>query len=380
MDNLYFRKRLAKLWSDKIDSMEVTEEDRKEIDRLQDYLFANNANSDTDIEQVKKEIYKSLSPIDSSKHRAFFSENERYIWGIRPEPEKTIKIQKNIPLNNKMYIIEDSFLRSVSTVTNKLSGDNNKYFNSCGYTIDDLSHYVDATRPSRMELTLNSDWEINDEQLQRVRKLIKSIVSNKVTKYNHQPIFKPDIGRKGVEKVLVIDQAYGDYSIIKGMANDSTFEKMLDKAIKDNPNSDIIIKTHPDALGKVSLRPKCYYQNIKLKDNLYRLTDAINPISLLEYVDKVYVCSSQFGFEALMCGKEVNTFGMPFYAGWGLTKDVKKCDRRTRTRTLEEVFYIAYIMFSLYINPNTSQPCEIEDAIDLLIEHREKYFKEKNSD
>jgi capsular polysaccharide export protein len=34
------------------------------------------------------------------------------------------------------------------------------------------------------------------------------------------------------------------------------------------------------------------------------------------------------GFEALLLGKAVHCFGMPFYAGWGLTHDSKTCPRR----------------------------------------------------
>jgi capsular polysaccharide export protein len=94
-------------------------------------------------------------------------------------------------------------------------------------------------------------------------------------------------------------------------------------------------------------------------------------------VDKVYVCSTQFGFEALMCGKEVHVFGMPFYAGWGLTKDRQTCERRTNIRSLEEIFYIAYIMYSYYVNPEKKCRCEIEEAMDYLLNLREEYMKSK---
>ena len=257
--------------------------------------------------------------------------------------------------------------------------ENEKFYQyACGYIIDDLTAYFDATRPSRMENILNSDFEITKEQKIRARKVIDTLVKTKVSKYNNQPIYKPIIGRTEAKKVLVVDQSYQDYSIIKGCANDSTFKKMLECAIRENPYADILIKTHPDAIGATSTKPKCYYQNIKEENNIYKIIQPINPISMIEYVDKVYVCSSQFGFEALMCNKEVFTFGIPFYAGWGLTNDDQICSRRTRRRTLEEIFYIAYIYMAQYINPKTNKPCEIEEVIDYLIEYREKYFNENN--
>ncbi len=150
---------------------------------------------------------------------------------------------------------------------------------------------------------------------------------------------------------------------------------MVKTAIKDNPNCDIIIKTHPDAKYKKKIS---YFSNIQEGNGVYKITEAINPLSLIEYVDKVYVCSTQLGFEALMAGKEVHTFGVPFYSNWGLTVDHNICGRRQRKRTLEEIFYISYIMFSLYINPVSKKQMEIEEAIEYLIDLRKEYFKEFN--
>lgn len=76
-----------------------------------------------------------------------------------------------------------------------------------------------------------------------------------------------------------------------------------------------------------------------------------------------------------MCGKECHTFGMPFYAGWGLTIDQKHCLRRTRKRTLEEIFYIFYCMYTHYINPDKKCKCSLDEAIDGIIRERDEYFK-----
>jgi capsular polysaccharide export protein len=42
--------------------------------------------------------------------------------------------------------------------------------------------------------------------------------------------------------------------------------------------------------------------------------------------------------------KEVVVFGMPFYAGWGLTDGKQVLQRRTNKRMLEEIFCITYII------------------------------------
>jgi capsular polysaccharide export protein len=99
------------------------------------------------------------------------------------------------------------------------------------------------------------------------------------------------------------------------------------------------------------------------------ISDYINPISLLENFDEVWTVSSQMGFEALMLGKKVRCYGTPFYAGYGLTEDMDSNDvltfRNTYPRTLEEIFYNAYIRYASYFNyNNTAIKWEIEDALE----------------
>lgn len=213
---------------------------------------------------------------------------------------------------------------------------------------------------------------LNNNQLKRSRNCIKLILDNHLTKYNYQPIVTPEIGSPEKKKILVVDQSFGDMSITMGKATEKTFEKMLEAAIYENPDSDIIVKTHPDT---TSGGRSGYYNILPDKDNVFKYTNPINPISLINYSDKVYVCTTQFGFEALMCNKEVHVFGMPFYAGWGLTKDFQKCERRNNKRTVEELFYITYIMYSYYVNPVARKKCEIEEAMNYLIQSRKLYFE-----
>lgn len=298
--------------------------------------------------------------------------NAAIIWGSaswEPQTETILyAMNQNIPLLK----FEDGFLRSADTYCNKKAL--KKYTDGISFTFSDTVHYFDATRESRMEKLLNDKTLIiTDEQKQRARKCIDRIIETHLTKYNHQPIFEPKIGRDGVKKVLVVDQSYGDFSISRGLADENTFKEMLEAAIRENPDADIIVKTHPDTMAGAG----GYYKGLVQHDNIYTQTEPINPISLIKYVDKVYVCTTQFGFEALMCGKEVHVFGMPFYAGWGLTHDRQKCERRTNTRTLEEMFYIAYIIYSYYVNPDKQCRCEIEEAMDYLLTLRKEYFEFK---
>lgn len=343
---------------------ECIDEKLKLIKKSPEYLFVD----------TKHNYLNVLLGFDKIEYQDKIDFDGAYLsWEIRPNTDIVNILNYASNVNKDVIFAGDSFLRSIDTRANYKAEP--RYVKGISFTFDDLTSYFDATRPSRLELLLNDKkLIITDEQKQRARKCIERIIETHLTKYNHQPIFEPEIGRKGVKKVLVVDQSYGDMSILKGWGSDETFERMLECAIKENPDADIIVKTHPDTMTG---NRGGYYTGLKQHDNIYTQTSPINPISLIKYVDKVYVCSTQFGFEALMCGKEVRVFGMPFYAGWGLTQDDQKCERRKNTRTIEEMFYIAYIMYSRYVNPETNKQCEIEEAMDYLLKLREEYFAEK---
>ena len=266
-------------------------------------------------------------------------------------------------------LCEDGFLRSADTWANKSTPP--QYRQGCSVIFDTRGFYFDATRTSTVELMLNDrSLVVTDEQRAEARRLIDRIVSAKLTKYNHQPIFTPEVGRPGRRKVLVIDQSYGDFAIRKGWGSDKTFADMLADAKRDNPDCDILVKTHPDTMTGSVLG---YYDNVLEEGNVFRVTMPINPYSLMEVVDKVYVCSTQLGLEALMAGKEVHVYGMPFYAGWGLTHDAQKKQSRTNKRTLEELFYIFYVLYTHWVDVTTGKPCGLDVAIDNLIRIRAEY-------
>jgi len=60
------------------------------------------------------------------------------------------------------------------------------------------------------------------------------------------------------------------------------------------------------------------------------------------------------GFEALMRDLIVVCYGLPFYAGWGLTQDFHRIDRRTRALGLDELVHATLIDYPLYMNWETS--------------------------
>ncbi|MBT4244162.1 MAG: hypothetical protein HOD77_09620, partial [Planktomarina temperata] len=142
------------------------------------------------------------------------------------------------------------------------------------------------------------------------------IAKHKLTKYSGVPrdALCPKPGF-----VLVIDQTRGDASIEKGAANAQTFQQMLAAARAEHPTAHIVIKTHPET--QLGYRAG-HFSAEALDDDMELLTHAIAPQDLFAAAHAVYTATSQMGFEAIWAGHRPVVFGQPFYAGWGLTRDV----------------------------------------------------------
>lgn len=285
-------------------------------------------------------------------------------WGITETTSKNRQKLHASNLSRPVIIIEDGFIRSVDIGLSGTAG--------LSIIIDDTTAYYDSTKISRLSRIIEENKDISTEQIYRAKKAINKIVENKVSKYNHAPCLPVKIGTEGKKKVLLIDQRFGDQSVTSGLADEFTFEKMLNDAIANHPDCDIIIKQHPDAIkgGKSS-----YYSDERLAftkyvDNVYTVNFDINPYCLLDLVEEVYVVTSGMGFEALMAGKKVHCYGMPFYAGWGLTEDQIQLPSRTRKRSLEELFYFSYIEASRYFDPDLDKQVQVEEIVDYIVKHR----------
>jgi capsule polysaccharide export protein KpsC/LpsZ len=63
-------------------------------------------------------------------------------------------------------------------------------------------------------------------------------------------------------------------------------------------------------------------------------------------------------------------WGLPFYAGWGLTEDRVATDRRTRSRTLDELVAAALLAYPSYVEPLSGVPCEVEEVLSSILAAR----------
>ena len=87
-------------------------------------------------------------------------------------------------------------------------------------------------------------------------------------------------------------------------------------------------------------------------------------VSCIDACDELHTITSLSGFDAMLRGKPVVTYGVPFYAGWGLTLDcagpARAWARRTRELTLQELVAGALLLYPSYWNlkENCEAPCE----------------------
>lgn len=279
-----------------------------------------------------------------------------YGWGRKPSGLKAVELAKKN--NAKFCLLEDGLIRSLGL------GINDK--NSFSLVLDDVGIYYDATNPSRLENILNT-YEFSENELEQAKKAIKYLVDNNISKYNNA--YKEfELGNK--DNVLVILQSANDLSLKYGLANSINSLDMIKDAIKENPSSKIYVKIHPDTLNGKKQSDININEIPKVCEII---SDSYNPISLLKNFSKVYTKTSTMGFEALLCGCECVCYGMPFYAGWGITKDKQKCERRVKVRSIEEIFYAMYFLYTKYYNPYSEDISDIFDTMKTMVQFREIY-------
>jgi capsular polysaccharide export protein len=270
-------------------------------------------------------------------------------WGRRRYARRAMRVAqaRGIPF----LCIEDGFLRSVGL---------GKDEPPLSIVVDDLGVYYDATTSSQLETLVGS--ALTPSQQERTRSLITNWRSARVSKYNHARDYTGELPER---YVLVADQTFGDASIRYGMADAACFQRMLAAALAENPECTVLLKVHPEVMAGLK---KGYFDLAAVSRNprVLVLGQDVHPVSLIEHAQAVYVVTSQMGFEGLLWGKRVRTFGMPFYAGWGLTNDEPPAPKRRKPVALEQLVHAALVEYPRYVDPETGKRCEVERVLEHL--------------
>lgn len=276
------------------------------------------------------------------------------IWRSRLTTAQQSKIDKSLL---PMIEIEDGFIRSQG-----LGAD----------CVPPLSIIVDALGPhfapgaaSEIERILQ-DGHFAPELLARAQRLRETIVARGLSKYEAGATVK--LTRPGGSRlhILVPGQVEDDRAVTSGGALASNLELLRRARAAAGHDAYLIYKPHPDVLAGHRRGHISESEMASLADQI----ETTSPMpALIEMVDELYVNSSLAGFEALLRGKKVTVFGVPFYAGWGLTNDLGSVPaRRTRHRTIDELVAAALLLYPRYLDPVTGLPCPPEVVVARLSE------------
>lgn len=248
------------------------------------------------------------------------------VWGQRP-----VNLTRS---DITLVRLEDGFLRSV--------GLGAQFAQPLSWVMDFKYLYFNANGPSRLEQILQHH-PFTQAERQRAGSLVEAIKCLGLSKYNTatQAWVRP--ARERV--ILVPGQVETDASLAYGAPGIKTNMELLKAVRQQNPDAWVAYKPHPDVYAGAR-KPGEGEQHAQACCDEIITTASI--ASVLDQVDEVHTLTSLTGFEALLRHKQVTCYGLPFYAGWGLTKDRLECQRRNRTLSLEELAYGVLIQYPLY--------------------------------
>lgn len=260
--------------------------------------------------------------------------------------------------------LEDPFFRSVG-----LGKDGAQ---PVGVIADGRGLYFDASKPSHLETILVSRGWQSDALLERACDGRRRVVAERLSKYNVGVDRSPTFN--GPRRIALIDQVAGDRSIAGAGADHSTFMRMAQTALAEHGAGPLVLRRHPDVVRGHA----CGFLDTFARDaGIEMVDDDITVDALLDAVGEVWTVSSQVGFDALIRDRRVVSFGMPFYAGYGLTADratgkVAENARRRRGNALsiDELFAASVILATRYADPVTGKRATFEQALDRLVDWR----------
>lgn len=296
-------------------------------------------------DHLKKALRKGLS-----------NKSKIFIWGKKSflDVEQYANTHQ-IPICR----IEDGFIRSVG-----LGSDLTQPYS---LVVDSRGIYFDPNQPSDLEYILQN-YIFTEAEISRAKGVRNYLIDNKLSKYNLYNNVKLDFPTDKV--IIVVPGQVEDDASIRFGANEMTNLQLLKQARSKRPDAYIVYKPHPDVLVGNRVGGIDEVEALKYCD---RVVTEVGIDSILSYADEVHTMTSLVGFEALIRGTKVMTYGMPFYAGWGLTQDAGICERRSRLLSIDELVAGAYLLYPRYIHPVVKQKCEIEDVLEVLVQERSTY-------
>jgi capsular polysaccharide export protein len=275
------------------------------------------------------------------------------VWKSRTACSVLAELERS---NAKLIEVEDGFIRSAGLGADCVP--------PLSIVVDRLGAHFDPSRPSELERLLEKG-DFPTDLLERAGRLRELIVASGLGKYGGGG---GAFARRGGGRlhVLVPGQVEDDRAVTSSASPVKTNLELLRHVRESRPAAYIIYKAHPDV--EAGHRPGSLSDEdcLRFADEVVREASIT---SVIEAADEVHVMTSLAGFEALLRGTPVITYGTPFYAGWGLTTDIGHVPaRRTAKRSINELIAAVLLLYPRYLDPVTGLPCPPEILISRLAE------------
>jgi capsular polysaccharide export protein len=175
----------------------------------------------------------------------------------------------------------------------------------------------------------------------------------------------------GKKVIFVPGQVEDDASIQCGCSQVKTNLGLLQAARAACPEAFIVYKPHPDV---VSGNRKGKVGAALLASVADYVETHLSVVSCIDACDEVHTMTSLTGFDALLRGKQVVTYGQPFYAGWGLTEDRVDSPfaliRRTRKLSIDQLVAGVLLKYPIYWDWDLKGYTHCEAVLEKIITDR----------
>lgn len=288
-----------------------------------------------------------------SEHRAI-SFAARTGGSVAIWPSRTSKAMTNAAAAQgvKLIRVEDGFVRSVGLGSDLVP--------PSSVIVDHQGIHYDPARASHLEMLL-AETDFSPALRARARDLHALILKAGVSKYGGDGAHCPPLRPTGRRLVLVPGQVEDDLSVLLGGAGMTSNLDLLRRTRALEPDAEIWFRPHPDVDAG---HRRGAVRDTDALGHADRVVRGSGMAGLLDLVDAVHVLTSLTGFEALLRGREVICHGSPFYAGWGLTRDLAPAvARRGRRLALDELIAAVLILYPRYLDPVSGIPCPPEILI-----------------
>ncbi len=294
-----------------------------------------------------KNLFQIKSRTDLIVEKFLLNKRFRYSWGLK-KSGKYIRNKRNIL---KVVFIEDGFINSYGIRKQKIP---------LSICYDENGIFYDYKSKSKIFYFIKE--RLSPKENLRAKKIINLWKKNNLSKYNFPNFISPPKEKY----ILLIDQTFGDLSIFYGGASSESFYKMFDFASKKWPDHKIVLKIHPEVIN--SRKKGCFDKVFYQKRNVIVISELGQINKLIEQSSAVCVVTSQVGFEALIYGKEVHVFGIPFYAGLGLTIDhhISLKNKISSKISIEQLVFASLIKYQKYLDPRNNKISQLEKIIEYL--------------